>query len=97
MKRFQISEVVPRGKEYLFFSLFNVCGKTAFFVGPLVTSAIIDTSGSTNTAFYYSFAVGVVSTAWLIFGVDLAASQREQAQYLKNELLERERMSTEAS
>jgi MFS-type transporter involved in bile tolerance (Atg22 family) len=37
-----ISEVTPRGKEFLFFSLFSIMGKTSAFVGPIVSSAIID-------------------------------------------------------
>lgn len=28
-----ISEVTPRGKEYLFFSLFSMVGKTSAFIG----------------------------------------------------------------
>ncbi|KAK4997369.1 hypothetical protein LTR28_013997, partial [Elasticomyces elasticus] len=30
-----ISEVTPRGKEFLFFSLFSIIGKTSAFIGPL--------------------------------------------------------------
>lgn len=37
-----ISEITPRGREFLFFSLFGVVGKTSSFIGPLVSSAIID-------------------------------------------------------
>lgn len=37
-----ISEVTPRGREFLFFSLFSVIGKTSSFIGPLVSSTIID-------------------------------------------------------
>jgi len=29
-----ISEVTPRGKEFLFFSLFSIIGKTSSFIGP---------------------------------------------------------------
>src|SRR4051812_32833579 len=39
-----ISEVTPRGREFLFFSLFSIIGKTSSFIGPLVSSAIIDAS-----------------------------------------------------
>ncbi|KAK5239154.1 hypothetical protein LTR16_012214, partial [Cryomyces antarcticus] len=54
-----ISEVTPRGKEFLFFSLFSIIGKTSSFIGPLVSSAIIDASPSLNnsTPFYFLFAL----------------------------------------
>ena len=68
-------------------------GRTANFIGPLVSSAIVDASGSTSTAFYFPFAVAVVATAWLIFGVDPAKSQREQARFLKAEGLARAKLS----
>ncbi|KAI0875795.1 putative autophagy protein [Hypoxylon argillaceum] len=41
-----ISEVTPRGHEFLFFSLFSIVGKTSSFIGPLVSSAIIDATPS---------------------------------------------------
>lgn len=61
-----ISEVTPRGKEFLFFSLFSVIGtsvgypagsnplmtcpgKTSSFIGPLVSSAIIDRTGNNSS------------------------------------------------
>ncbi|KAH6673698.1 putative autophagy protein [Halenospora varia] len=50
-----ISEVTPRGREFLFFSLFSIIGKTSSFIGPLVSSAIIDAtpSGNNSTPFYF--------------------------------------------
>ncbi|KAL8934899.1 MAG: hypothetical protein Q9211_004994, partial [Gyalolechia sp. 1 TL-2023] len=56
-----ISEVTPRGKEFLFFSLFSIVGKTSSFVGPLVSSAIIDASprGNTSTPFYFLFGLSL--------------------------------------
>lgn len=52
-----ISEVTPRGKEFLFFSLFSIIGKTSSFIGPLVSSAIIDASPTNNNSspFYFLF------------------------------------------
>ena len=32
-----ISEVTPRGKEFLFFALFSIMGKTSAFIGPIVS------------------------------------------------------------
>mgnify|MGYP000903417658 CR=1 FL=1 len=82
-----ISEVTPRGKEFLFFSLFSIIGKTSSFIGPIVSSAIIDAtpSGNVSTPFYFLFALSVVSFALLAIYVDLKKSWREQERFLEEE------------
>ena len=82
-----ISEVTPRGKEFLFFSLFSIVGKTSAFIGPLVSSAIIDASPSNNNSspFYFLFALSLVSFLFILFFVDLSKSQAEQAEFLAKE------------
>ncbi|RYP33060.1 hypothetical protein DL767_004910 [Monosporascus sp. MG133] len=81
-----ISEVTPRGHDFLFFSLFTVIGKTSSFIGPLVSSAIIDADPSHNssTPFYFLFALSLVSGLFLVFFVDLKKSQVEQEKFLKD-------------
>lgn len=83
-----ISEVTPRGHEFLFFSLFSIIGKTSSFIGPIVSSAIIDAtpSGNVSTPFYFLFALSVFSFGILFFFVDLKQSQREQEQFLEMKL-----------
>ena len=68
-----ISEVTPRGKEFLFFSLFSIMGKTSAFIGPIVSSAIIDASPSQNNSlpFYFLFGLSIVSMLLLAIFVDL--------------------------
>ena len=84
-----ISEVTPRGHEFLFFSLFSIVGKTSSFIGPLVSSAIIDAAGkhpnANSTPFYFLFALSVVSAGWLVFCVDVGRSRVEQAEFLERE------------
>jgi MFS-type transporter involved in bile tolerance (Atg22 family) len=82
-----ISEVTPRGREFLFFSLFSIIGKTSSFIGPLVSSAIIDAtpSGNTSTPFYFLAALSAVSCVVCIFGVDLEKSRKEQEDFLLKE------------
>lgn len=81
-----ISEVTPRGREFLFFSLFSIIGKTSSFIGPLVSSAIIDDSGGNNsTPFYFLTALSAVSFLVLVFFVDLGRSRREQEAFLVEE------------
>jgi MFS-type transporter involved in bile tolerance (Atg22 family) len=83
-----ISEVTPRGHEFLFFSLFSIIGKTSSFIGPIVSSAIIDASptGNASTPFYFLFALSLVSFLILFWGVDLKKSQIEQEQFLLDKL-----------
>lgn len=83
-----ISEVTPRGHEFLFFSLFSIIGKTSSFIGPIVSSAIIDASptGNVSTPFYFLFALSVVSFLILFLGVDLKKSQEEQEKFLLDKL-----------
>jgi MFS-type transporter involved in bile tolerance (Atg22 family) len=85
-----ISEVTPRGHEFLFFSLFSIIGKTSSFIGPIVSSAIIDAtpSGNVSTPFYFLFALSVVSFGVLFFGVDLGKSRREQERFLVQKVRE---------
>ena len=88
-----ISEVTPRGKEFLFFSLFSIIGKTSSFIGPIVSSAIIDAtpSGNESTPFYFLFALSVVSFGVLVVFVDLKKSRKEQEEFL---ILEERRRGT---
>ena len=93
MIKSQISEVTPRGKEFFFFSLFGVVGKASSFLGPLISSAIIDRSNSrngTSSAFYFLMPISLVSTVVLIMGVDVQKSKREQDKFLAEEQVAKE-------
>ncbi|KAL4931268.1 vacuole effluxer Atg22 like-domain-containing protein [Aspergillus undulatus] len=70
-----ISEVTPRGHEFLFSGLFSIIGKTSSFIGPVVSSAIIDKDPGHNssTPFYFflfalSFVAAGVWGVWLDLG-----------------------------
>ncbi|KAH6898061.1 autophagy-related protein 22-like protein [Thelonectria olida] len=83
-----ISSVTPRGHEFLFFSLFSIIGKTSSFIGPLVSSAIIDASPNHNNdsaPFYFLFALTIVSAAFIWFFLDLEKSAPEQEAFLEKE------------
>ncbi|WWC93161.1 uncharacterized protein L201_008129 [Kwoniella dendrophila CBS 6074] len=81
-----ISEVVPRGKEFLFFALFSIIGKTSSFIGPFVSSAIIDDSGNTNMPFTFLLALGVVSVG-ILACVNVDKSRKECRKYLEDEAI----------
>ncbi|EXJ94621.1 hypothetical protein A1O1_03017 [Capronia coronata CBS 617.96] len=91
-----ISEVTPRGKEFLFFSLYSVMGKTSAFVGPLISSAIIDADpkGNNSLPFYFLFGLSLLSFGLLFFFVDLKKSRREQERFLAKEQAAKERRAS---
>jgi len=94
-----ISEVTPRGKEFLFFSLFSIMGKTSAFIGPIVSSAIIDASPSRNNSlpFYFLFGLSVLSMLLLAIFVDLKKSRKEQEEFLAEERAAKERRASVVS
>lgn len=94
-----ISEVTPRGKEFLFFSLFSIMGKTSAFIGPIVSSAIIDASPSGNNSlpFYFLFGLTLLSLLLLTFFVDIKKSRNEQAIFLGQEAAIKERRAISIS
>ncbi|KIV82100.1 hypothetical protein, variant [Exophiala sideris] len=91
-----ISEVTPRGKEFLFFSLYSIMGKTSAFIGPIVSSAIIDASptGNNSLPFYFLFGLSLLSFLLLFFFVDLKKSRKEQEVFLAKEKAAKERRSS---
>lgn len=91
----QISEVTPRGKEFLFFALFGIIGKTSSLLGPFISSAIIDHSNNhnpTSSAFYFLMPLSLVSVVALILGVDVRKSKHEQDIFLAEEQVAVERI-----
>ena len=63
-----ITEVAPAPKMYLFMSLFNMMGKTSAFIGPFISSAIIDRAGGkTNMSYWFLLAMGVLGFIVLCF------------------------------
>lgn len=95
-----ISEVTPRGKEFLFFSLYSIMGKTSAFIGPIVSSAIIDADttpdkpGNNSLPFYFLVGISVLSFLLLFFGVDLKKARVEQQLFLEEEARIKERRAS---
>lgn len=95
-----ISEVTPRGKEFLFFALFSIMGKTSAFIGPIVSSAIIDADttenspGNNSLPFYFLFGLSVISMIILATFVDLKKSRIEQDKMLEEERQVKERRAS---
>lgn len=92
-----ISEVTPRGKEFLFFSLFSIIGKTSSFIGPFISSAIIDDTGNNSSPFYFLFALSLASFLFLLFFVDVKKSRIEQAAFLERERIAKAKLQGDSA
>jgi hypothetical protein len=80
-----ISEVVPAPKAFMFFALFSTVGKTSSFIGPFVTSAIINRAGgNASVAYWFLVAMGIVGWVALWF-VDTDEAKRDNERYLQTE------------
>jgi hypothetical protein len=87
-----VSLTSPPRIQFLFFALFSIIGKTSSFVGPFVSSAIIDDSGNNNMPFTFLLGLGVFSVGILVF-VDVDKSKRECRKYLEEEAVRVYKMS----
>lgn len=70
---------------YMFFALLNCVGKTSGFIGPFISSAIIEKAGgNTNMAYWFLFAMGVLGTIVLCF-VNPEKAKIDVARFLERE------------
>jgi MFS-type transporter involved in bile tolerance (Atg22 family) len=80
-----MAEVTPAPKMFIFFALYNTLGKTAAFVGPFITSAIInDTNGNNNEAFWFTLVTNLVGLV-ILYLVDTNKAKKDNAAYLEKE------------
>ncbi|KAK4052062.1 hypothetical protein OIV83_002356 [Microbotryomycetes sp. JL201] len=79
-----VSEVIPEGHAFLYFSVFACVGKCSAFIGPFVTSAIADRTNNTSSSFYFLFALGIVSCLFIPF-INIPRSRRNCAKFLELE------------
>jgi MFS-type transporter involved in bile tolerance (Atg22 family) len=79
-----MAELVPRGREYMFFSLLGIVSKGSAWIGPIVSSAIVDANGNDWTPFPFVAALILVPTVGICF-ISESKSQRECAEYLRRE------------
>ncbi len=79
-----MAELVPRGREYMFFGLLGIVSKGSAWIGPIVCSAIVDRNGNQWTAF--PFVAALIFVPWVaIFFIDETKSREECAKYLLRE------------
>lgn len=62
-------------------------GKASSFIGPIISSAIIDASPTKNasTPFYFLAALSTASFLVIAFFVDIKTSRKEQEEFLTDE------------
>jgi len=91
-----MAELVPRGREYMFFSLLGIVSKGSSWIGPIVSASIADASGNQWCAFPFVAALTFVPFVGIFF-IDEVKSRRECAEYLANEatVLRKEQPGTE--
>ena len=79
-----MAELVPRGREYMFFSLLGIVSKGSSWIGPIVSSAIADNTGHQWLAFPFVAALTFVPFVGIFF-ISEKKSRKECADYLANE------------
>ncbi|KAJ5054551.1 uncharacterized protein L3040_000822 [Drepanopeziza brunnea f. sp. 'multigermtubi'] len=79
-----MAELVPRGREYMFFSLLGIVSKGSAWIGPIVSSAIVDVHGNQWTAFPWATSLILVPFVGIFF-IDEVTSRKECAEYLTRE------------
>jgi MFS-type transporter involved in bile tolerance (Atg22 family) len=79
-----MAELVPRGREYMFFSLLGIVSKGSSWIGPIVSSAIVDRTGNQWTSFPFVAALTLVPTIGIFF-ISERESRKECAEYLARE------------
>ncbi|TVY45806.1 Autophagy-related protein [Lachnellula occidentalis] len=79
-----MAELVPRGREYMFFSLLGIVSKGSAWIGPIVSSAILDASGNQWCAYPFVAALIFVPSVGIIF-ISEVKSRTECAVYLAKE------------
>jgi MFS-type transporter involved in bile tolerance (Atg22 family) len=81
-----MAELVPRGREYLFFSLLGIVSKGSAWIGPIVSSAIVDASGNQWCSFPFVAALIFVPFVGIFF-ISEEKSRVECAAYLTREAI----------
>lgn len=79
-----MAELVPRGREYMFFSLLGIVSKGSSWIGPIVSSAIADNTGNQWLAFPFVAALIFVPFVGIFF-ISEKQSRKECSDYLANE------------
>lgn len=87
------AELVPRGREYLFFSLLGIVSKGSSWIGPFVASAIVDQSDNQWCSF--AFVAVLIFVPFIgIFFINEDKSRLDCRAYLAQEATDLRKLST---
>ncbi|KAG0168577.1 hypothetical protein DFQ30_004559 [Apophysomyces sp. BC1015] len=75
-----LAELVPKGKENLFFSLFGVVNKASSWIGPVVIGAITEHTSNLWKGWPFVLALFVIATS-IIFFIDVEKAKQDLAAY----------------
>lgn len=89
-----MAELIPRGREYMFFSLLGIVSKGSAWIGPIVSSAIVDRTGNQWTAFAFVAALTLVPTVGIFF-ISEKKAKDEASEYLVREAKDLRRLTDE--
>ncbi|KAI9497101.1 autophagy-related protein 22-like protein [Zychaea mexicana] len=78
-----LAELVPKGKENLFFGLFGVVNKASSWIGPVVVGAISESSSSVWMGWPFVLGLFALATIIVLF-IDVDAAKKELAEYERN-------------
>lgn len=87
-----MAELIPRGREYMFFSLLGIVSKGSAWIGPIVSSAIVDRSGNQWTAFAFVAALTLLPTVGIFF-ISEERAKLEAVEYLSREAKDLRRLA----
>lgn len=91
-----MAELVPHGREYLFFSLLGIVSKGSSWIGPIVCSAIVDQSGNQWCAFAFVAALIFVPFVGIFF-ISEEKSRLECREYLAREAVDLRKLSVDGT
>jgi len=91
-----MAELVPRGREYMFFSLLGIVSKGSAWIGPIVCSAIVDRNGNQWTSFPFVAALIFVPFVGIFF-ISEEKSRKECAEYLAREAADLRKVEVKVS
>ncbi|GAA5801339.1 autophagy-related protein 22-like protein [Helicostylum pulchrum] len=79
-----LAELVPKGKENLFFGLFGVVNKASSWIGPVVIAAITQSTSNIWHGWPFVLALFVLATIIILF-IDVDKAKLELIEYAKKE------------
>ncbi|CZR62665.1 related to AUT4-breakdown of autophagic vesicles inside the vacuole [Phialocephala subalpina] len=91
-----MAELVPRGREYMFFSLLGIVSKGSAWIGPIVASAIVDRTGNQWAAYPWSAALTFFPFVGIFF-ISEVKSKKECTEYLAREATDLRKVADDQS